>query len=183
MKANFFLSLGRGSGRGSLWLAAALAIGSARAAEPVLMSADWAKAACEAWNADPVLPVKLQESGWIANDNKRGYKVLRISRTDCASSPRVELRIASKDGRAQCIAGGAAAPDAALDTDFDYAMTAKTARWIEMGKGEYGPMKAMLFGRLSFDGPMGEAMGNMGPFESFLLLVGKVPSDSSSCPG
>ena len=51
-----------------------------------------------------------------------------------------------------------------------------------MGKGEYGPMAAMMFERLGFDGPMGEAMGNMGPFENFLLLVGKVPSDTGSCP-
>jgi hypothetical protein len=28
-----------------------------------------------------------------------------------------------------------------------------------------------------------EAMGNMGPFENFLLLVGKVPGDVGSCPG
>jgi putative sterol carrier protein len=162
------------------WAAALLAAGAA-SAEPVLMSADWARAACEAWNADAVLPVKLQESGWIANDKKRGYKVLRIAREDCKSSPQVELRIASKDGRAQCISGGPAEA-AALDTDVNYLMTAETRRWIEMGKGRYGPMKAMLLGRLSFDGPMGEAMGNMGPFESFLLLVGKVPSDSGSCP-
>jgi hypothetical protein len=27
-----------------------------------------------------------------------------------------------------------------------------------------------------------EAMGNMGPFSNFLLLVGKVESDTSSCP-
>jgi len=25
-------------------------------------------------------------------------------------------------------------------------------------------------------------MGNMGPFENFLLLVGKVPSETGSCP-
>jgi putative sterol carrier protein len=162
------------------WAAALLAAGAA-SAEPVLMSADWARAACEAWNADAVLPVKLQESGWVANDRKRGYKVLRIAREDCKSSPPVELRIASKDGRAQCISGGAA-DGSALDTDVNYLMTAETRRWIEMGKGQYGPMNAMLLGRLSFDGPMGEAMGNMGPFESFLLLVGKVPSDSGSCP-
>ncbi|HSN21509.1 MAG TPA: SCP2 sterol-binding domain-containing protein [Usitatibacter sp.] len=157
-------------------------LGAAAAAEPVMMSADWAKAACEAWNADAVLPVKLQESGWVANDKKRGYKLLRVARTDCESSPQAELRIAAKDGRAQCVAGGIASPEVALDDDVDYLMRAKTARWIEMGKGEYGPMRAMMFGRLSFDGPMGEAMGNMGPFESFLLLVGKVPSDTGSCP-
>jgi hypothetical protein len=44
-------------------------------------------------------------------------------------------------------------------------------------------MRAMLFRRLQFEGPMGEAMGNMGPFGSFLLLVGKVPGDTAACPG
>src|SRR5690242_18182133 len=127
--------------------------GLASGADLVLMSADWARAACEAWNADAVLPVKLHESGWVANDKKRGYKLLRIARTDCPSSPQAELRIAAKDGRAQCIAGGAAGAEA-LDTDVSYLMTAQTRRWVEMGRGEYGPMKAMMFGRLSFDGPM-----------------------------
>jgi putative sterol carrier protein len=50
-----------------------------------------------------------------------------------------------------------------------------------MGRGEYGPMRAMMMGRLQFSGPMMEAMGNMGPFESFPLLVGKVPS-AAACP-
>jgi hypothetical protein len=27
-----------------------------------------------------------------------------------------------------------------------------------------------------------EAMGNMGPFSNFLLLVGKVPSSTDTCP-
>ena len=61
-------------------------------------------------------------------------------------------------------------------------MHAKTARWVEMGSGEYGPMKGMMLGRLSFSGPRAEAMGNMGPFTNFLLLVGKVPSDTTTCP-
>ncbi len=161
---------------------AVLAVAGSASASPVLMSADWAREACTAWNADPTLTGKLYESGWAANDKKRGYKVLRIARTDCASSPRIELRIAPKEGRAQCMAGGGAAPDATLDYDVDYLMTAETRRWQEMGRGEYGPMRAMMFGRLSFDGPMGEAMGNMGPFASFLLLVGKVPGDAGSCP-
>jgi putative sterol carrier protein len=160
---------------------ASFALATGASAAPVLMSVDWARDACTAWNADPVLPVKLQESGWVANDKKRGYKILRIAREDCKGSPLVELHIASKDGRAQCVSGGPAEA-AALDTDVNYLMTAETKRWIQMGKGEYGPMKAMFLGRLSFDGPMGEAMGNMGPFESFLLLVGKVPSDTDSCP-
>jgi hypothetical protein len=40
----------------------------------------------------------------------------------------------------------------------------------------------MSFGRLGFKGPKMEAMGNMGPFGNFLLLVGKVPADAKSCP-
>lgn len=162
-------------------LAAALLLGGSTmaAAAPGLMSADWAREACQAWNADATLTKELQASGWVANDKKRGYKVLQVYRTDCAGSPRVELRIASKDGKALCVAGGRS--EAKLDFDADYAMSAETTRWREMGRGEYGPMRAMMFGRLSFDGPMGEAMGNMGPFESFLLLVGKVPGEAG-CP-
>jgi putative sterol carrier protein len=150
------------------------------AAAPVLMSEEWAREACAAWNADKTLTEQLHESGWAANDKKKGYKVLQVARKDCASSARVELRIAVKDGKALCTASGLSAGK--LDFDVDYAMTAETKRWGEMGKGEYGPMRAMMFGRLSFDGPMGEAMGNMGPFESFLLLVGKVPGETASCP-
>lgn len=169
------------NGTAQLLAFTAFAVGTAASAAPVLMSADWAREACTAWNADAVLPAKLQESGWIGNDKKRGYKVLRIARSDCDKSPAAELRIASKDGRAQCIAGGASSADP-IDTDVDYLMTAETRRWLEMGRGEYGPMKAMFLGRLNFDGPMMEAMGNMGPFASFLLLVGKVPGDAGSCP-
>ena len=156
------------------------AVAGTSAAAPVLMSEEWAKQACLAWNGDKTLTEQLHESGWAANDKKRGFKVLQVARKDCASSPRVEVRIAAKDGKALCTSGGLSA--AKLDFDVDYAMTAETKRWTEMGKGEYGPMRAMMFGRLSFDGPMGEAMGNMGPFESFLLLVGKVPGDTASCP-
>jgi len=145
-----------------------------------LMSEEWAKAACVAWNADATLTTGLQESGWVANDKKRGYKSLQVARKDCKESPKVEVRITSKDGKAMCVFGGRSVDK--LDFDADYAMTAETKRWTEMGKGEYGPMRAMMFGRLSFDGPMSEAMGNMGPFESFLLLVGKVPGDTAACP-
>ncbi len=182
MKTKFSLSPGRGPGRGSLATLAILFAAAAHASPPVLMSPGWAQAACEAWNQDAVLPVKLAESGWAGNDKKRGYKLLRVARTDCGASPPVELRIALKDGRAQCVAGGAAAPGVRLDDDVDYLMTADTKRWAEMGRGEYGPMKAMFLNRLAFQGPMMEAMGNMGPFESFLLLVGKVASDAGTCP-
>ncbi len=163
-----------------LALAAAAMAAAPAFANPVLMSAEWTRGLCGAWNNEPVLTGKLVESGWVKNDKGRGFKVIQIYRTDCAKKPTGELRLALKDGKAACVYGGAA-ETAKLDMSADYVMDAETARWEEMGRGEYGPMKAMMFGRLSFDGPMGEAMDNMGPFEAFLTLVGKVPYESRSC--
>jgi hypothetical protein len=107
--------------------------------------------------------------------------------TRLQGSPRLPHRLQGQPaGRAahrrQGRARGGAIEHAALDGDADYLMHAWTSRWVEMGKGEYGPTKAMFLGRLEFQGPMLEAMGNMGPFSSFLLLVGKVPSTTGSCP-
>lgn len=159
---------------------AALGWASAAPAAPALMSAEWTKNLCNAWNAEPVLTAKLAESGWAKNDKGRGYKVIEIFRSDCGKQPTGELRISLKEGRAACVYGGGV-QTTKLESDADYVMDADTERWGEMGRGEYGPMRAMLFGRLSFSGPMGEAMGNMGPFEAFLRLFGKVPYDATSC--
>lgn len=148
---------------------------------PQLMTPPWARQACEAWNQDAVLTGELAESGWVRNDKGRGFKVMQLYRSDCAKQPTAEMRIALKDSKAVCVYGGAV-ETAKLESGADYVMSAETARWLEMGKGEYGPMKAMMFGRLQFAGPKLEAMENMGPFSSFLRLVGKVPSDASSCP-
>lgn len=153
---------------------------SAAAAAPALMSADWAKQACEAWNADPVLTGELAESGWIDNDGGQGFKVLRLYRQDCQSSDPVELRIGKRDGKAMCVYGGKF-ETTDLNLKKDYIMYADTNRWQEMGRGDYGPMRAMMFGRLKFQGPKMEAMGNMGPFSNFLRLAGAVPSDPA-CP-
>ena len=154
---------------------------AAQAADPVLMSAEWGTAACAAWNADPVLTRDLVESGWIKNDEGRGFKVMQVYREDCGDKPSAELRVSLQDGLAQCVYGGAV-QTTKLDSGADYVMFAETKRWQEMGRGEYGPMKAMTFGRLGFKGPKMEAMGNMEPFSNFLLLVGKVKSDAGSCP-
>jgi putative sterol carrier protein len=170
----------------ALRLAAALAALAPCAAtiaadEPPAMSAAWAQSMCAAWNSDPMLTGKLVESGWIKNDSGRGHKVMRIYRSECAQSPRAELRVALKDDKALCTYGGAAGT-ATLDGGADYLMWADNERWREMGAGQYGPMRAMMFGRLNFEGPKMEAMGNMGPFANFLLLVGKVPGNWNSCP-
>jgi putative sterol carrier protein len=158
-----------------------LATATAQAADPVLMTADWGAAACTAWNADVVLTRDLVESGWIKNDKGRGFKVMQVYREDCGDRPTAELRVSLVDGAARCVYGGAVQTPQ-LDSGADYVMFAETKRWLEMGRGDYGPMKAMTFGRLGFKGPKMEAMGNMGPFSNFLLLVGKVPSDSATCP-
>lgn len=151
------------------------------AQQPVLMAPEWAKGACDAWNQEAVLTDNLVESGWVKNDKGRGFKVMHLYRSDCGQKPTAEMRIALKDDKALCIYGGAV-ESAKLDSGADYVMSAETPRWLEMGKGDYGPMRAMMFGRLEFVGPKLEAMGNMGPFSSFLRLVGKVPSQASSCP-
>lgn len=145
------------------------------------MSAPWAQAMCSAWNADVVLTDKLVESGWVRNDAGRGFKLMQIYRADCPKSPRIEMQIALKGNQAQCTYGGATR-GTRLDGGADYLMWAETPRWREMGGGDYGPMRAMMLGRLNFEGPKLEAMGNMGPFENFLLLVGKVPGDWAACP-
>ena len=159
----------------------ALAPKLAGAQDPVAMSPAWAQQLCAGWNADAGLTAKLVESGWIKNDGGRGYKAMEVWRADCPSSPHVEMRIALKDGRAQCVQGGPAGAQP-LDPGADYRMWAETARWREMGAGDYGPMKAMVMGRLQFAGPKLEAMGNMGPFAGFLRLVGQVPGDWQACP-
>jgi putative sterol carrier protein len=150
------------------------------AASPTMMSPEWAQQMCGAWNADPILTGKLVETGWVKNDKGRGFKAMQIHRSDCEGSARIELRVSQKDGKAMCVYGGKA--ESPLDTRVDYAMWAETSRWVEMGEGEYGPMRAIFLQRLGFEGPMMEAMGNMGPFESFLLLVGKVPGEVAGCP-
>jgi putative sterol carrier protein len=147
----------------------------------VAMSEPWAHAMCEAWNADTTLTGKLVETDWIKNDGGRGFKVMQIYRSDCPNSARVELQIALKDNKAMCGYSGSA-KTSPLNDSADYLMWADTSRWREMGAGKYGPMRAMMFSRLNFAGPKMEAMGNMGPFANFLLLVGKVPGDWASCP-
>ena len=153
---------------------------AAFSAPPTMMSEEWGKLACDAWNQDPVLTQKLHESGWSQNDQGRGYRIMQIYRKDCENSPKVEMRISEKDGKAMCVYGGKVEKEM---NSSDFAMYADTRRWVELGKGEYGPMKAMMFGRLGFAGPKMEAMKNMGPFESFMSgVIAKVDSDSSTCP-
>jgi len=157
---------------------AVMLAGSVQAA-PILLSPEWAAEACQGWNNNEVLTKRLVVTEWVNNHKGRGFKVMQIYRSDCPASPRVEMRVSLVDGKAKCVYGGLV-QTAKLETDADYVMWAETTRWKEMGAGEYGPMRAMMFGRLNFQGPKGEAMSNMGPFEQFLLLAGK--GDAAQCP-
>ena len=158
-------------------------LGSSIVSANNFMDANWAKAACDAWNKNATLTGELSGDTWVANDKNRGYKIVQMYRTECGEKTKVQLNIADKDGKAMCVYGGL--PDGKkVDTGVDYIMHAKDKRWTELGNGDYGPMKAMMFGRLKFSGPKGEAMSVMGPFGAFLKLAGSVPGDKGKdhCP-
>jgi len=163
----------------SIALATLAVFSTAAHAAPALMSAEWTAEACDAWNKDSTLTTGLGDK-WIKNDAGRGYKIIHMYRTDCGETTQTEMKIVPKDGKAICEYGGAV-KTAKLDYTVDYTMHATTEKWGEMGAGEYGPMKAMMFGRLKFIGPKVEAMTVMGPFETFLKLPGKVANDKA-CP-
>jgi putative sterol carrier protein len=145
------------------------------------MSVEYIGQFCDAWNADELMTKGLADSEWVDNDGDKGFKIIQLYRLDCPDSPHVEMQFERQDDKAICVyAGKVENPD--LDRSADYEMFAETKRWLEIGNGDYGPMKAMMFGRLKFKGPKIEAMGNMGPFKNFLLLFGHFPSDPTVCP-
>lgn len=160
--------------------ALALATGAAQAA--TFMDADWAAAACEAWNQSEKLTTGLGGDAWAANDAGRGYKVIQLYRKECGEDSKVELEIANQDGKAICTRGGSVQRDP--NFDVDYLMYATDEDWVCMGEGSFGcgAMGAMMTGKLKFNGPKGEAMGVMGPFNAFLKLTGEVAGDKSTCP-
>ncbi len=165
-------------------VAAAALLGLPLAASAAFMDADWAKKACDAWNADPTLTQKLAPK-WVGNNGGRGYKVILMYRDKCGPDSKVQLTIAPKDGKAMCVYGGKPDDKAAkFDKSMDYEMHAKDKHWACMGAGKFGcgAMGAMATGKLKFTGPKGEAMSVMGPFGRFLKLTGELGGDMSSCP-
>src|SRR4030065_1895038 len=163
----------------SIALAALAMLATTAHAAPPMMSPEWTAQACDAWNKDAALTDGLADQ-WIKNDKERGYKIIHLYRTDCGETTQTEMKIVPKDGKAICVYGGAGHTPK-MGYASDYTMHATTQRWNEMGAGEYGPMKAMMFGRLKFAGPKGEARSVMGPAEAFLRLPGKIPGDNA-CP-
>lgn len=167
-----------------LLAAAAVALTTALPANAVtFMDATWAKAMCDAWNKNDKLMTGLAGDSWMKNDAGRGYKIIQLYRTKCGPQTRVELKIVPKDGKAMCAAGGPVTQQT-LNKDVDYLMHATDEDWTCMGQGKFGcgAMGAMMTGKLKFEGPKGEAMGVMGPFDGFLVATGSVPGDKSTCP-
>lgn len=113
-------------------------------------------------------PAELVKSGWATNDGGKGYKVLQV--VVKGSDKAAELHI---DNNGKAIKAFDQIKTQEPNFDVDYLMTASLDDWADMGTGKSGPMYHMTFGGLSFKGPMGEAMNNMGPFESFLINIGK----------
>jgi len=150
-------------------------VGSALSAN-VFMGPEYAKELCEVWNKTPKLTEELGKSeSWISVPERK----LFLYREDCSPDKQIQLTIKNEGNKAVCVYGGPAKDKRSKD---DFLMYAETKRWEEMGKGAYGPMKAMMFGRLKFEGPKGVAMKNMGPFEAFLTALGKPSYDASKCP-
>jgi len=155
---------------------ALLGMGTVAMSAPVFMGGEYAKALCEAWNKTPQLVEQLGKSeSWVAVPERKIF----IYREDCGEAKQVQLTIKNEGGKAMCVYGGPAKDKRGKD---DFLMYAETKRWLEMGRKEYGPMKAMMFGRLKFEGPKGVAMKNMGPFEAFLDIIDSPPHDASKCP-
>jgi len=147
------------------------------------MDAKWALTACDAWNLNTTLTTELGGDNWMNNNKDRGYKLIQMYRTDCGAETKVQLTIEDKGGKASCTYGGL--PDGKeINSSVDYVMHATDERWTQLGNGDYGPMKAMMFGRLKFSGPKGEAMSVMTPFGEFLKLAGAVPGNKGkeNCP-
>lgn len=163
---------------------ALLLLGSASLqAADVFMDATWAEEMCEQWNKTAELTDGLAGEDWVENDADRGYKVIHLYRTNCGDETKVELELVSKDGKAMCNYGGAV-KHAELNYDVDYLMHAKDEEWVCMGAGSWGcgAMGAMMTGKLKFDGPKGEAMGVIGPFDAFLVATGKMQGVMKDCP-
>jgi len=165
-------------------LFAALACTASAASQAgTFMDAAWAAQLCKAWNANGALTKGLGGDAWAKNDAGRGYKTIDIYRSKCGEKGKVQLEIANKDGKATCTYGGAVKHDKP-NYSVDYLMYSDDEGWTCMGEGKFGcgAMGAMASGTLKFQGPKMEAMGVMGPFDSFLTMTSKVPGDKASCP-
>ncbi len=158
-----------------------LLLGAPAFASAAFMDEEWAKKACDGWNASETLTTELG-GDWMANNGGRGYKLVQMYRSECSPDTKIQLTIEPKDGKAICTYGGK--PDGkAFDPKMDYLMHAKDKHWTCIGAGKFGcgAMGAMATGKLKFTGPKMEAMSVMGPFGAFLRLTGEIGGEKGEC--
>ena len=147
------------------------------------MDVEWAKQACDGWNASETLTTELVGEPWMDNNGDRGYKTIQMYRTHCGEDSKIQLTIEPQDGKAICTYGGA--PDGKVfNKKMDYIMHASDKHWTCIGEAKFGcgAMGAMSTGKLKFTGPKLEAMGVMGPFGTFLKLTGQLGGEKAACP-
>lgn len=161
---------------------AVLVLSSSTVTADVFMDEAWAAKLCDAWNGNSALTDDLAKDDWMKN-NARGYKLIQMYREECGESSLVQLKIEERGSQAICATGGL--PDGQkLSKKVDYRLSAKDKHWQEMQAGTYGPLKAMMFGYMTLQGPYDEAMYNMKPFTEFLRVAGAIPGDMgpNNCP-
>jgi putative sterol carrier protein len=167
---------------------AALTCTTAAQATP-LMSAEWAKQACDYWNSNGPLTSDMYKE-WKSHDDGSGYKVIHMYRSDCdanggknndkGKSQMVELTITIKDGKTMCEYGGAVKHTLRSQ---DYQMGATTSRWMKWGSEKPDDIGMFDMMKLDFDkGSLVEAMRTMTPFHQFLVIAGQVKGTTDACP-
>jgi len=165
-----------------MWLALPLVLqSSAFAGDMKLLDPAYTSALCSAWNTSS-LPARLGRdgSGWIDSADSTGSQIIVINRRDCTDWKAVQLHIQADDsGAAKCAAGKAFAGG-----PFQWRFQPTTEQWADFTDG-FGVMQ--MPGIMSgFVGPYGTASANIGNFEVFFAMAGKVAIDQKvdwACTG
>jgi hypothetical protein len=134
-----------------------------------LLDANFASSLCEAWNASS-LTTDLGRSGseWIDSAGSTGTQTMVVGRRDCNNFQKVQLVItADENGNAICQSGGNYGGG-----EFQWKFEPTTEQWADFTDG-FGVMK--MPGIMSgFVGPYPTAAANIGNFEVFFALAGRI---------
>ena len=147
-----------------------------------MLDAAYAADLCQSWNKSS-LPKRVGRSGsgWIDSADSKGQQVLVINRKDCKGWKKVQLVIkADAKGQAMCVSGGAFDGKQKLTWKFE----PSSLHWADFsdGFGTFDMPKIMK----GFVGPYGTAMNNLGNFEIFFAVAGKLALDKKvdwACTG
>jgi hypothetical protein len=162
------------------WLILAISP-AADATEMKFLDAEYASTLCTGWN-QTTLPAKLGRngSGWIDSADSQGAQVVVIQRRDCSNWKPVMLHIeADGSGAARCVKGALHAGE-----PFQWRFQPTTEQWADFSDG-FGvlQMPGIMSG---FVGPYNTAAANVGNFEVFFALAGKLALENQvdwTCAG